>query len=61
MTENSKPRNPNIFDFATKELSQDAMICWLIRWAHYRFAGYRSEASRLRAGVHKGITARARS
>lgn len=24
---------PNIFDFATKELSQDAMICWLIAWA----------------------------
>ena len=24
---------PNIFDYATKELSQDAMICWLIRWS----------------------------
>ncbi len=23
----------NIFDYATKELSQDAMICWLIAWA----------------------------
>ena len=24
---------PNIFDYATKELSQDAVICWLIAWA----------------------------
>lgn len=24
---------PNLFSFATKELSQDAMICWLIAWA----------------------------
>ncbi len=27
-----KPR-PNIFRYATKELSQDAVICWLIAWA----------------------------
>ncbi len=25
--------DPNLFHFATKELSQDAMICWLIQWA----------------------------
>tara|TARA_B100000242_G_scaffold284081_2_gene246994 strand:- start:5778 stop:6773 length:996 start_codon:yes stop_codon:yes gene_type:complete len=25
--------NPNIFEFATKELSQDAFICWLIAWS----------------------------
>ena len=25
---------PNIFDFATKELSQDAVICWLVAYAH---------------------------
>ena len=24
---------PNIFTYATKELSQDAMICWLIKWS----------------------------
>ncbi len=24
---------PNIFEYATKELSQDAMICWLIDWS----------------------------
>lgn len=25
---------PNLFHFATKELSQDAMLCWLLSWAH---------------------------
>jgi hypothetical protein len=24
---------PNLFDFATSELSQDAFICWMISWA----------------------------
>ena len=24
---------PNLFQFATKELSQDAILCWLIKWA----------------------------
>ena len=24
---------PNLFNYATKELSQDAIICWLIEWA----------------------------
>ena len=24
---------PNLFHYATKELSQDAMICWLIKWS----------------------------
>lgn len=24
---------PNLFDHATKELSQDAVICWLLKWA----------------------------
>ena len=26
-------KKPNLFCYATKELSQDAMICWLISWA----------------------------
>jgi hypothetical protein len=26
---------PNIFDFATGELSQDAFICWLLNWLDY--------------------------
>ena len=24
---------PNLFTYATKELSQDAMICWLLKWS----------------------------
>jgi hypothetical protein len=27
---------PNLFAFATKELSQDAFICWLLTWAYPR-------------------------
>jgi hypothetical protein len=27
------PPPPNLFDFATSELSQDAFICWLASWA----------------------------
>jgi hypothetical protein len=26
--------SPNLFDFATSELSQDAFLCWLLSWAH---------------------------
>ena len=26
----------NIFKFATKELSQDAFICWLINWINFK-------------------------
>lgn len=29
----SSEGNPNIFSFATSELSQDAMLAWLIKWA----------------------------
>jgi hypothetical protein len=25
--------SPNLFDFATSELSQDAVLCWLLAWA----------------------------
>lgn len=31
---------PNIFKYATKELSQDAVICWLIEWAYHDEPGY---------------------
>ena len=34
----SKRQRPNLFDFATKELSQDAVICWLIQWSDEQFA-----------------------
>lgn len=33
MSEKSNIGKPNLFRYATKELSQDAMICWLIDWA----------------------------
>ncbi len=26
-------KKPNLFEFATKELSQDAFICWLLSWS----------------------------
>lgn len=28
---------PNLFRYATKELSQDAFICWLLEWAQQEF------------------------
>lgn len=30
-------RVPNIFNYATSELSQDAFICWLLQWAASEF------------------------
>ncbi len=33
MASDNKGCRPNIFRYATKEVSQDAMICWLIAWA----------------------------
>ena len=30
---NRSVSKPNLFTYATKELSQDAMICWLIKWS----------------------------
>lgn len=31
-------RRPNIFSFATSELSQDAFICWFLSWAKSEYA-----------------------
>lgn len=28
-----KINKPNLFEYATSELSQDALLCWLIKWA----------------------------
>ena len=28
---------PNLFKYATKELSQDALICYMLEWADDRF------------------------
>lgn len=30
---------PNLFNYATKELSQDAFLCWLIEWADTKYKG----------------------
>jgi hypothetical protein len=30
--------DPNLFDFATSELSQDAILCWMAKWAEARYA-----------------------
>lgn len=35
---------PNIFSYATKELSQDAVICWLIKWAGRQDVDVRDDA-----------------
>ena len=43
-------KSPNLFDFATKELSQDAMICWLIKWAGAETKGKRAEEELRRCG-----------
>lgn len=40
-------RTPNIFEFATSELSQDAMFAWLLRWADDQFLMEDSELCRL--------------
>ena len=37
---------PNIFDHATKELSHDAMICWLIKWSATPANDYSEQALR---------------
>ena len=41
---------PNIFKYATKELSQDALICWAPRVRK----GAGRKASRVRQGVRTG-------
>ena len=33
-------KTPNIFDYATSELSQDAMFAWLINWSNPVYAEY---------------------
>lgn len=29
---------PNLFDYATSELSQDAFLCWLLKWGESQFS-----------------------
>ncbi|MCY3787823.1 MAG: PD-(D/E)XK nuclease family protein [Gemmatimonadetes bacterium] len=42
--------SPNLFNFATKELSQDAVICWLIAWAGAEAKGKAVEEELRRCG-----------
>lgn len=32
-------RKPNLFDFAISELSQDAVVAWVLQWADVNFSG----------------------
>lgn len=36
--ENVKMNKPNLFSYATSELSQDAFLCWLMNWASHEFS-----------------------
>lgn len=38
---------PNLFEYATKELSQDAMICWLLKWAAKEYQASDPELSKV--------------
>jgi len=42
----SELTEPNIFDYATSELSQDAFICWLLHWGRIEGSGNLRDASR---------------
>ena len=50
------PNAPNLFHYATKELSQDAMICWLIEWAG-QGKGAGLEQEELRRGGRRFVSA----
>lgn len=39
-------REPNLFDFAPGELSQDAVLCWLLSWADSQFRNINAELHR---------------
>ncbi len=42
-----KKESPNIFSFATSELSQDAMFAWLLKWAAPDYADSDAELNRI--------------
>ncbi len=42
--------SPNLFCFATKELSQDAIVCWLIEWAGAETKGSPAKEALRRCG-----------
>lgn len=38
---------PNLFDYATSELSQDAFLCWLLKWGESSFCVVDEELNRI--------------
>ena len=45
---------PNLFHYATKELSQDALICWLIEWAGQPLGATKEDEELRRCGSPVG-------
>lgn len=45
------PSPPNLFAFATSELTQDAVLCWLLAWADERHASADVNAHRMGRAV----------
>ena len=39
----NQPSPPNLFHYGRKELSQDAMICWLLKWANKEYVSVNSK------------------
>lgn len=40
LTQKKKVNPPNIFDYATSELSQDAFFAWLLKWGEEKYKDY---------------------
>ena len=51
-------KKPNLFDYATSELSQDAFICWLLSWAKPEFAGVNPKLSDCAVEILKSFFAK---
>lgn len=54
--EDIKGESPNIFSFASSELSQDAMFMWLISWAHPKYESHDPELHSLAVNFLRLIT-----
>lgn len=51
---------PNLFSFATSELSQDAFLCWLLSWADPSHANTDPELHRLGSALLKDLIIKAK-
>lgn len=49
------PRPPNLFRYATSELSQDAVLCWLLEWADRSHANTDPPLHRVARGFLAGL------